>query len=102
MLLRHSLVSKLLDSRSLEQSPIVANSAMNRERGCLCANSYQQELGLNPVEFLAARWRTQDNVSWLDLCCGTGRAPIEAAQQLSAGDGAAVLELIGVDLAGIF
>src|SRR4051794_31877012 len=95
-------MNTLLDNRSLEESPVVANAAMNRERGCLGANSYQKDLGLNPLEILAARRRTQDHVAWLDLCCGTGRALVEAALLLRPGVGAAAVEFIGVDLAGMF
>lgn len=95
-------MSRLLDHRSLEQSPVVANSAMNRERGLRGANSYQKELGFDPVEFLAARLRAEHPVAWLDLCCGTGRALIEAAQHLTSAAAGPGVELVGIDLVGMF
>ena len=55
-----------MDSRSLEQSPAVANSAMNRERNCVGANSYAKELGFNPLEFLSERLKGRERVAWLD------------------------------------
>jgi trans-aconitate methyltransferase len=46
--------------------------------------------------------RRRAGAGWLDLCCGTGRALVQAAARLSgAGPGAAAV-LIGVDLAGLF
>lgn len=63
-------------------------------------NSYSRDLGMNPVEFLLARLDEQATVRWLDLCCGTGRALIEAAKQL-AGQRERV-EIVGLDLAGLF
>jgi hypothetical protein len=60
----------LLDEKCLQSSSVVANCAMNRERGCLGGNSYEKELSFNPVEFLLVRLAQQKQVSWLDLCCG--------------------------------
>jgi hypothetical protein len=51
-------------------------------------HSYGRELGVNPLDLLTARIgadgvRDQGvPVRWLDLCCGTGRALIQAADQL--------------------
>jgi SAM-dependent methyltransferase len=79
----------MLDDRRLEDSAVVANNAMNRERGLDGVNSYTRELGFHPLEILAP------GQSWLDLCCGSGRALIEASKRGS-------YILVGVDLVGYF
>lgn len=84
----------LLDDNSLAQSSVVANSTMNRERGLSGANSYAKDLGFAPLEWLEGR----RPALWLDLCCGSGRALIEAAG-LCMGQG---IEIVGVDLVGLF
>jgi SAM-dependent methyltransferase len=94
-------MSKLSDT-DLEQSSVVANSAMNRERACVGSNSYTKELPLNPVEFLKSRLHSPDRIAWLDLCCGTGRALIEAARMLLLEKAQANLCLVGVDLVAMF
>jgi hypothetical protein len=42
----------LLTDQRLEQSTVVANSTMNRQRACVGCNSYEKELNLDPVKFL--------------------------------------------------
>ena len=69
----------LLDDEALWGSSVVANCAMNRERGLA---SYRRELGLDLSLRPGARW--------VDLCCGAGKALAEAA-----GEGVTIL---GVDL----
>ena len=59
--------------RDLNSSPVVANNAMNRGRRL---KSYAAELRFDVVSFL------QGNPSWLDLCCGQGRALHDVAQAL--------------------
>ena len=82
---------------------MAANCAMNRERQLAGVNSYARELGFDPLAFLSSRLGDQGPHAapgWLDLCCGTGRALIQAATRLpGAGPGAGAV-LIGVDLAG--
>jgi ubiquinone/menaquinone biosynthesis C-methylase UbiE len=56
---------------------------MNRERLCVGGNSYQKELSFDIIEFLKKRLRTQKQTAWLDLCCGSGKALIEAAKFFS-------------------
>lgn len=90
----------LKDHRTLSASPVVANCRMNRERVLTGGNSYTQDLGLNPVEFLLSRLGEQSTVSWLDLCCGSGRALIESARQVS--ERHSEIEITGVDLVGMF
>ena len=77
----------LLAETELEATAVVANCAMNRERRLA---SYERELGLKIVPFLEAR----ESPSWLDLCCGQGRALVEAAESVPRG------EYFGVDLVG--
>jgi SAM-dependent methyltransferase len=95
----------LLDDDTLAGSAVVANSAMNRERALAGVNSYDRELGFNPVDALlplVSVTGAPDTVAWLDLCCGTGRALVEAAARLhAAGVGDRVL-VHGVDLVDAF
>ena len=69
---------------------MVANRAMNRERQLAGVNSYARELGFNPLEWIQARLAQRVSVSgpnrvgWLDLCCGTGRPLVQAAEQLGS------------------
>jgi SAM-dependent methyltransferase len=88
---------RFLTNHQLEQSNVVANSTMNRDRRCVGSNSYTKELGFNPIEFLQSR---QSEIHWLDLCCGSGRALIEAAQSLVRSS--QNVTITGIDLAGMF
>jgi SAM-dependent methyltransferase len=95
-------MKKLLDSNTLELSGVVANSAMNRERVCVGKNSYAREMSLDPLDFLTSRLETQGQAAWLDLCCGRGRALIEAAERLAPYSFNSNLKLLGVDLVAMF
>ncbi|MGW5052588.1 class I SAM-dependent methyltransferase [Actinokineospora sp. NPDC004072] len=75
---------RLVNDIALAGLAVVANNAMNRERGL---STYRAELGLDPLAGLGAG-------GWLDLCCGSGRALLEAA-----GRGH---RLVGVDLVDYF
>ncbi|GAA3456689.1 MULTISPECIES: class I SAM-dependent methyltransferase [Dactylosporangium] len=95
----------LLDDDALAGSAVVANSAMNRERGLDGVNSYERELGFSPVEVIAALLRVTgapDTVAWLDLCCGSGRALVEAAGRLAEQGVADRVLCEGVDLVDAF
>ena len=92
----------LLSDEILERSAVVANCRMNRERNLDGSNGYARELGFSPVELLAERGRTSSAASWLDLCCGTGRALIDAARLAGETALGAKLRIVGVDLVGIF
>jgi hypothetical protein len=70
----------LLGEGELEQSAIVANCRMNRERGLVGSNGYDRELGFNPLDFLKGCVAPGRPAAWLDPCCGTGKALIEAAR----------------------
>jgi SAM-dependent methyltransferase len=96
----------LLNREKLLVSGVVANNRMNRERVCLGKNSYRKELSFDPVEFLKGRLKNNEFVSWLDICCGEGRALIEAAtlfaDQAIGENLTNNLRIIGIDLAGMF
>lgn len=84
--------SRLLDDGALHSSSVVANNAMNRERQLSGVNSYARELGFDPVDRLS----TVSGGAWLDLCCGSGRALIQAVARLPDAT------LVGVDLVDAF
>jgi hypothetical protein len=96
----------LLDDDELAVSAVVANCAMNRERQLSGVNSCTRDLGFNPVDVLIAALAdslaTGTTTAWLDLCCGTGRAVIQAADQLAQVGLAERADLIGVDLVDAF
>ena len=94
--------TELLNDSLLESSEIVANNRMNRERGIRGNNSYTKDLGLDPMRFLCDRLQTQERAAWLDLCCGSGRALIEAGQEFERDGLGGRVSLHGVDLVGLF
>jgi SAM-dependent methyltransferase len=96
---------RLLGDAELERSDVVANCLMNRERQLAGVNSYARELGFNPLTVLLSRVAGQPPgtaAGWLDLCCGSGRALIQAAEQVGAAGLPRQAILVGVDLAGVF
>ncbi len=93
---------KRLSDEELARSGVVANSRMNRERGLVGANSYAKDLGFQPLEFLCQRLQTQDRAAWLDLCCGSGKALVEAALEVDRRGLASRVSLLGVDLVEMF
>jgi trans-aconitate methyltransferase len=92
---------KLLNEAELEWSDVVANNSMNRERKAKGVNSYEKDLKLNPLQFIFNR-KNQDNIQWLDLCCGKGNALIEVAKSLKNTDFEAKTYLKGIDLVDYF
>jgi SAM-dependent methyltransferase len=101
---------QLLADDALEQSAVVANCTMNRERQLVGVNSYTRELGFNPVDVLTAGLAgtcqadtsAPTTANWLDLCCGTGRALIQAAGELRRAGLADRTTVVGVDLVDAF
>ena len=91
----------LLGAEDLARSSVVANCAMNRERRLTGSNGYQRDLGQDILAFLRSR-RHKGPATWFDLCCGTGRALIEAAREIAQDQQAAGITIEGVDLAGMF
>ena len=92
----------LLTNDALERSSVVANCRMNRERGLVGSNGYAVEIGFNPLDFLRGRTDGGRPVAWLDLCCGTGKALIEAARIVHAEGLASGIVIVGIDLVGMF
>src|SRR6478609_5657418 len=88
---------RLLPDEELRISAVVANNAMNRERGLAGVNSYAKDLGFDVLAWLRKRVDTTGTAAWLDLCCGTGRALIQAARLQIPG-----LRLTGLDLVDYF
>jgi len=75
---------------------------MNRERNLSGANSYEADLGLDPSEFLIKILQRQGEASWLDLCCGTGRALLQAAGAIERAGLKSRIQVLGVDLVPMF
>jgi ubiquinone/menaquinone biosynthesis C-methylase UbiE len=93
-------VSELIPEAQLEATSVVVNNAMNRERGLRGRNSYARDLGFDPIEWLQARVeRSGAGMSWLDVCCGSGRALLEA-RTIAHNDSRLVsaLTITGLDL----
>jgi SAM-dependent methyltransferase len=94
------MTDRLLDDATLAASSVVANSAMNRERQLAGPNSYTRHLGFNPLDRLLES--PGGSVAWLDLCCGQGRALLQAGAEVAARGRADRVELVGVDLVDYF
>jgi SAM-dependent methyltransferase len=94
--------ARLLDDATLHASSVVANNAMNRERQLAGVNSYQRELGFSPLDVLVATVAGNGTAAWLDLCCGNGRAVIQAATALYRDGLASRTTIVGVDLVDAF
>jgi SAM-dependent methyltransferase len=88
------------DDQQLEQSPVVSNCCMNRERDLSGTNGYDVEIGFQPLSFLRDKVGTNRMVRWLDMCCGTGKALIQAATIIERD--LLPIEIVGVDLVGMF
>ena len=86
----------------LERSAVVANCRMNRERDLVGTNGYSKELGFNPLDFLRDRAAPGRAVAWLDLCCGSAKALIQASRLVQSWPPADRIEIVGVDLVGMF
>ena len=91
---------KLVADKELENSPIVANCCMNRERNLHGNNGYERDLRFDPLGFLKAVAGERGRARWLDLCCGTAKALIEAAEILDSER--MPVTIVGVDLVGMF
>jgi SAM-dependent methyltransferase len=79
----------LLTDDVLEASSVVANRAMNRERRLAGRDGYSRVLGFDILGL-------PPGARWLDLCCGSGRALLDAAAARPD------LDITGVDLVGYF
>jgi ubiquinone/menaquinone biosynthesis C-methylase UbiE len=76
-----------MNDGQLERSSVVANRAMNRTRGLSGRDGYSSVLGVDIVALNPG--------TWLDLCCGSGKALLDAAGQLDT-------VITGVDLVDFF
>ncbi|MFZ1527715.1 MAG: methyltransferase domain-containing protein [Ferruginibacter sp.] len=92
----------LLPEEKLIWSPIVANSRMNRERNASGINSYEQELGFKPELFLEEKIKQCGKASWMDLCCGAGRALIQTENHFRTIKMSKKVHLEGIDLLNSF
>jgi SAM-dependent methyltransferase len=90
---------RLVDDRTLAASPVVANNTMNRDRVLTGSNGYATDLRFDPLEWLLAK---EGPSAWLDLCCGSGRALGEAANQLRDRGRLHDVHLTGIDLVDFF
>lgn len=90
----------LLDDDALQRSAVVANCAMNRERQLVGPNSYARELGFDPVDRLVGL--RSASAAWLDLCCGSGRALVQAGLRLVRDGHDDRISVVGVDLVDHF
>ena len=90
----------LLPDKILEDSPVVANCRMNRERDLRGPNGYDRDLRFDPLAFLKQKSLNQGQASWLDLCCGTGKALMQAAEIVDAEK--LPIQITGVDLVAYF
>lgn len=95
-------MKSLLTNAQLEASEVVANCLMNRQRQLTGSNSYAKELGFNPLSFITTRIQNQNSAAWLDICCGTGRALIQAAESLYKLELISQTSLVGVDIVSQF
>ena len=93
---------KLLSENELVWSWVVANSKMNRKRNASGVNSYEKELKIKPEVFLEAHIQQFGSVKWLDICCGEGKALIQAAEYLAAKELQNKATLKGIDLVDAF
>lgn len=93
---------KLLSENELVWSWVVANSKMNRKRNASGVNSYEKELKIKPEIFLEEYIRRFDSVKWLDICCGEGKALIQAAEYLATKGLQDKAILRGIDLVDAF
>lgn len=93
---------KLLSENELVWSWVVANSKMNRKRNASGVNSYEKELKIKPEVFLEECIRRFGSVKWLDICCGEGKALIQAAEHLAAKGLQNKAMLKGIDLVDAF
>ena len=89
---------KLLSESELIASAVVANNSMNRERNASGVNSYEQEFKFRPEEFLSEHIQQYGHVKWLDICCGQGKALIQAAGHLATSQLQEKATLRGIDL----
>lgn len=95
-----SSLKNLVSDRELRDSAVVANCNMNRERDLYGTNGYQKELHFDALEFLISSATHSRTANWLDLCCGTGKAILDAAAIIERD--VLPISIVGVDLVNTF
>lgn len=75
---------------------------MNRERNASGINSYEKEFGFTPQDFLQDKLKHNGSASWLDLCCGQGKALIQTAAFFQSTGANDQVRLHGIDLIDTF
>ncbi|WP_212006667.1 methyltransferase domain-containing protein [Chitinophaga sp. HK235] len=93
---------KLLSENELIWSPVVANNRMNRKRIASGVNSYEKELNFNPETYLNNCLKQQEQVKWLDLCCGEGNALLQYGETIAGKGLQDRVVLKGIDLVDQF
>ena len=93
---------KLLPEDKLIWSPVVANSRMNRERNATGINSYEQVFRFKPQSFLEEKIHQSGKASWLDICCGYGKALVQTTQYFQKKNLQDRISLKGIDLVDNF
>lgn len=101
MNIRLPRAGNLLDDETLRKSSIVANCAMNRQRQLVGSNGYAFELKFDIASWLSTQLEVRP-IRWLDVCCGTGMALIDAVQLSETLGHSNQLSIVGIDLAGHF
>lgn len=90
-------VPQLIGDDELERYPVVANRDMNRNRGLHGRDGYSRVLGVDLLALLHQAAAHRELVRWLDLCCGSGIALLDAARALPDN-----VEITGVDLVDFY
>lgn len=93
---------QLLQEKELIWSPVVANCNMNRKRNLSGVNSYEKDIGLDIIGFLKKRINENEKVNWMDLCCGEGKAVVQAGQLFRELKMESGIEIEGLDLTDHF
>lgn len=91
----------LKNDDELSWSSVVANNAMNRKRVALGVNSYEKDIKINIASYLKSI-ESEQEVRWIDLCCGEGNALLEVANILKKEANNSRYKLEGIDLVGYF
>ena len=94
-------MKNLKNDNELSWSSVVANNAMNRKRIALGVNSYEKDIKINVISYLKSIENEQE-VRWVDLCCGEGNALVEVANSLKKEANSSRYKLEGIDLVGYF
>ena len=90
---------ELIPDDVLEESAVVANCTMNRQRSLRGSNGYDVELRFDPMDYVVQA-SEHAPVRWLDLCCGSAMALGEAATIIAEKN--LPVEIVGLDLVGMF